>query len=145
MTSCDLTQYLYLKMWRKMSSLYVLNFNSAPSSMPKLQPIIHFPQVNSLVPGLKLLQVGKKIAELTSFIIVYRSFNTCNGRFCSRTWSDLLGTISFNLIFTEIQFKNVIGVGFVVAGTKLSFSGNFLHHKFTQLLSLSAISHRREI
>ena len=33
------------------------NFYSAQSSMPKLWPIIHFPQVNVLVPsGLKLLK-----------------------------------------------------------------------------------------
>ena len=31
-----LTQYLYFKMLRKMSSLCVQNFDSAPSSMPKL-------------------------------------------------------------------------------------------------------------
>ena len=121
-----------------MSSLCVQNFNSAPSSMPKLLPIIHFPQVNPLVPGLKT-------AELTSFVIVYRLFNTWNGQFCTRTSSDLLETISFNLIFTEIQFKNASCVGFVVAGTKVSFSGNFLHHKFKQLLSLSETSHRGEI
>ena len=39
-----------------MSSLCVRNFDSAPSSMPKLQQIIHFPQVNALVPGLNLLE-----------------------------------------------------------------------------------------
>ena len=39
-----------------MTSLSVLNFVSAPSCMPKLEPIIHFPQVNPLVPGLKLLE-----------------------------------------------------------------------------------------
>ena len=31
-----LTQYLYFKMLRAMSSLYVPNFDSGPSSMPKL-------------------------------------------------------------------------------------------------------------
>ena len=39
-----------------MSSLGVRNFDSAPSSMPKLQQIIHFPQVNALVPGLNVLE-----------------------------------------------------------------------------------------
>ena len=39
-----------------MTSLSVLTFVSAPSFMPKLEPIIHFPQVNPLVPGLKLLE-----------------------------------------------------------------------------------------
>ena len=39
-----------------MTSLSVLNFVSAPSFMPKLEPIIHFPQVNPLVPGLKVLE-----------------------------------------------------------------------------------------
>ena len=43
-------------MLRTMTSLSVLNFVSAPSCMPKLEPIIHFPQVNPLVPGLKLLE-----------------------------------------------------------------------------------------
>ena len=58
-TSRDLsTQYLYLKMLRTMSSLCVSNFDLAPSSMPNLQPIIHFPLVNPLVPGLTLLEVG---------------------------------------------------------------------------------------
>ena len=33
-------------MLRTMSSLYVPNFDSAPLSMPKLGPIIHFPQVD---------------------------------------------------------------------------------------------------
>ena len=51
-----LTQYLYFKMLRPMSSLYVPNFDSAPLSMPKLEPTIHFPRVNPLVPGLKLLE-----------------------------------------------------------------------------------------
>ena len=31
-------------------------FDSVPSPMPKLWPINHFPQVNPLVPGLKLLE-----------------------------------------------------------------------------------------
>ena len=39
-----------------MSSLCAPNLYSAPSSMPQLQAIIHFPQVNPLVPGLKLLE-----------------------------------------------------------------------------------------
>ena len=40
-----------------MSSLCVPNFDdSALSSMPKIQPIIYFPLVNALVPGLKLLE-----------------------------------------------------------------------------------------
>ena len=43
-------------MLRTMSSLCVPNFDSAPSSMPKLYPISHFPRVNPLVPGLKLLE-----------------------------------------------------------------------------------------
>ena len=40
-------------MLRMMSSLCMPNFDSVPSRMPKLQLIIHFPQVNPLVPGLK--------------------------------------------------------------------------------------------
>ena len=43
-------------MLRTMSSLYVTNFDPAPSSMSKLQPIIHFPRVNPLVLGLKVLE-----------------------------------------------------------------------------------------
>ena len=43
-------------MLRTMSSLSVPNFDSVPSSMPKLWPINHFLQVNPLVPGLKLLE-----------------------------------------------------------------------------------------
>ena len=43
-----------------MSSLCGPNFNPAPSSMPKLLSIIHFPHVNPLVPGLKLLEKMKK-------------------------------------------------------------------------------------
>ena len=39
-----------------MTSLCVPNFDSAPSSMPRFWPINHFPQVNPLVPGLKLLE-----------------------------------------------------------------------------------------
>ena len=52
---------------RTMSFLCVPNFNLVLSSMPKLQSIIHFSQVNALVPGLKLLEdeqfssAGKKI------------------------------------------------------------------------------------
>ena len=34
------------------------NFDSAPFSMPKLEPVNHFSQVNSLDPGLKLLESG---------------------------------------------------------------------------------------
>ena len=51
-----LTQYLYFKMLRTMSSLCVPNVDSAPSSMPNLWQIIHFPQANALVPGLNLLE-----------------------------------------------------------------------------------------
>ena len=43
-------------MLRTMSSLSVPTFDSVPSPMPKLWPINHFPQVNPLVPGLKLLE-----------------------------------------------------------------------------------------
>ena len=43
-------------MLRTMSSLCVPDFDSALSSVPKLKLIIHFPQVNALVPGLKLLE-----------------------------------------------------------------------------------------
>ena len=41
-------------MLRMMSSLYVPIFDSAPSSIVELYPIIHFPQVNAVVPGLKV-------------------------------------------------------------------------------------------
>ena len=51
--SCDL---LILKNVKDDDFFSVLNFVSAPSCMPKLEPIIHFPQVNPLVPGLKLLE-----------------------------------------------------------------------------------------
>ena len=34
----------------------MLNFDPVRSSIPKLTPIIHFLQVNPLVPGLKLLE-----------------------------------------------------------------------------------------
>ena len=50
-----------------MTSLSVLNFVSAPSCMPKLEPIIHFPQVNPLVPGLKLLEGVCLAQELVTF------------------------------------------------------------------------------
>ena len=43
-------------MLRTMSSLCVPNVDSAPSSMPNLWQIIHFPQANALVPGLNLLR-----------------------------------------------------------------------------------------
>ena len=36
------------------------NFNSAPSSMPKLYPISYFPHLNPLVPGVKLLEVCER-------------------------------------------------------------------------------------
>ena len=57
-----LTQCLYFKMFRTMSSLCVPNFDSAPLSMPKLEPIFHFPQVNALVSGLQLLDASHSIS-----------------------------------------------------------------------------------
>ena len=57
------TQYSYFEMLRTMSSLRVTNFDSVPSSVPKLQPIIHFPQVNPLVPGLKLLEIVRSVSQ----------------------------------------------------------------------------------
>ena len=48
------------------SSLRVPNSHSAPSSMPKLEPINHFPQENALVPGLKLLE-GAPFTHFFSF------------------------------------------------------------------------------
>ena len=40
-----------------MTCLCVPDFDSAPSSMPKLWPINHFPKENPLVPGLKLREL----------------------------------------------------------------------------------------
>ena len=57
-----LTLCLYFQMLRAMSSLCVPNFDSAPSSVPRLQSIIHFPQLNPLVPGLKLQFKLMKVA-----------------------------------------------------------------------------------
>ena len=56
-------------MLRTMSSLGVPNFYSAQPSMPKLWPIIHFPQVNVLVPsGLKLLTFTRKVTFVVELI-----------------------------------------------------------------------------
>ena len=49
-----LTQFLYFKMLRTMGSLCVPNFDSAPSSMPKLQQI---------VPGHNLLEYYQKLKK----------------------------------------------------------------------------------
>ena len=49
-----------------MSSLCMANFDSAPSSMRKLQQIIHFRQVNALVPGLNLLEYLESRYQVTS-------------------------------------------------------------------------------
>ena len=50
-------------MLRTVSYLCVPNFDSLPSSVLKLWPIIHFPQVSPLALGLKLLekQISPKI------------------------------------------------------------------------------------
>ena len=50
-------------MIKTMSSLYVPNFDSLLSSMPTLQPTIHFPQVNPLVLGLNYLRGEKGNTE----------------------------------------------------------------------------------
>ena len=51
-----------------MSYLNMPNFVSTPSSMPKLEPTTHFPQVNPLAPGLKLLEIPSpwKDANITT-------------------------------------------------------------------------------
>ena len=47
-------------MLRTMSSLLVPNFDSTPSSMPKLKLIFHFPQVNPLALDLNYLSMSKR-------------------------------------------------------------------------------------
>ena len=47
-----------------MTCLCVPNFDSAPSSMPKLWPINHFPKENPLVPGLKLRELVQQSHKL---------------------------------------------------------------------------------
>ena len=59
-----------------MSSLCVPNFDSAPSSMPKLQPINHFPQVNPLVPGVKLLEYFKTLMKFYYRSVFAECFKT---------------------------------------------------------------------
>ena len=59
-----------------MTSLCVPNFDSAPSSMPKLQPINHFPQVNPLVPGVKLLEYFKTLMKFYYRSVFAESFKT---------------------------------------------------------------------
>ena len=60
-----------------MSSLFVPNFDSAPFSMPKLQPVNHFSQVNSLDPGLNYLsRVCVAILQLLILKILYKAFLT---------------------------------------------------------------------
>ena len=64
-------------MLRTMSSLCVPNFDSAPLSMPKLEPIFHFPQVNALISGLKLLDASHFISlrqHERTHIFVYSYF-----------------------------------------------------------------------
>ena len=59
-----------------MSSLCVPNFDSVPASMPKLQPINHFPQVNPLVPGVKLLEYFKTLIKFYYRSVFAESFKT---------------------------------------------------------------------
>ena len=73
--------------------------------------------------------VGKNQPQtLTSFIIVGSFFTTYSGRFCTM-WKSKMLKLSFSLL----------------VGTWLSFPRDFLHQKSTQLLTFSAIWHRREM
>ena len=67
-----------------MSSLCVPNFDSVPSSMPKLQPINHFPQVNPLVPGVKLLEYFKTLMKFYYRSVFAESFKTFIFQKCRR-------------------------------------------------------------
>ena len=74
-------------MLRTMDSLCVPNSDSAPlSSMPKLQPINHFRQVNPLIPRLKLLELIK--LELNSRVFLGRCIEFV-GNSCFNCWLQL--------------------------------------------------------
>ena len=53
-------------MLRTMSSLLVPNFDSTPSSVPKLKLIFHFPQVNPLALDLNYLSIRESKKELST-------------------------------------------------------------------------------
>ena len=50
------------------------DFDSALSPVPKLKLIIHFPQVNALVPGLKILEF--KPASRCLLFLVFAIFQS---------------------------------------------------------------------
>ena len=56
-------------MLRTMSSLCVPNFDSAPLSMPKLEPIIHFPQVDPM-----LLELSQDVRAPVTYNSITRHY-----------------------------------------------------------------------
>ena len=53
----------------------------------------------TLPNGLCMHMLEKTTLKLTSFIIIDSLFTTCSGRFCTRTWSVLIGTMPFSQEF----------------------------------------------